>query len=275
MLIEPFRSEDIPEFLELAAAEGWLADPWEFSFLLSAFPAGCFAARDSEAGQAIGFVTALRHERSGWIGNLIVRNGFRGNGIGEALFLRAAAALRKAGVETIWLTASPFGKSLYEKHGFTRIDTIRRWTGRAGENGPSSKNEFSSGYMTFSVSGLDCQAWGDRRDRLLTAVTERGSLLVAGKGFLAIQPCGTLLQLGPFSADGYAEAEYLLDAALAELPRESVLCLDSPDLNCGALQLLAAKGFQITGSSDLMRCGMKPAYRPELIYGLASMGSMG
>ena len=37
MRIEPFRGDDIEPFLKLAAEEGWLAEPWEFEFLLRSF----------------------------------------------------------------------------------------------------------------------------------------------------------------------------------------------------------------------------------------------
>ena len=48
MTIDPFRTEDIAPFLNLAAAEGWVAEPWEFEFLLSEFSQGCFAARGDD-----------------------------------------------------------------------------------------------------------------------------------------------------------------------------------------------------------------------------------
>lgn len=275
MLIEPFRSEDIPGFLELAAAEGWLADPWEFDFLLSVFPSGCFVARETASATPAGFVTALRHERSGWIGNLIVSPDSRGNGIGETLFLYAAHALKFAGTETIWLTASVVGKALYEKHGFKRVDTISRWSGSAARNQSASDMELGSSGSTPAVIGMDSRAWGDRRDVLMEAVAGRGALLVSEGGFLVVQSCGESLQVGPFTAGECGEAEWLLDSALAMIPRGTRICIDSPNLNQGALQVFTAKGFRIIGSNELMFSGVKPAYRPELIYGLATMGSMG
>ena len=114
MTIEPFRADDIAAFLKMAVAEGWVADSREFVFLLAVFPEGCFCIRDSD-GKGIAFVTSLRHEKSGWIGNLIVAEEFRGQGLGEALFRKAMEALHAAGVRTFWLTASKMGKSLYER----------------------------------------------------------------------------------------------------------------------------------------------------------------
>ena len=138
MIIEPFRIDDIVTFLALSAAERWVAELWEFELLLAEFPQGCFTAR-GDNGEIVGFVTSFCHLRSGWIGNLIVRPKHRGSGVGKALFRKTLEALRVAGAETIWLTASKSGMPLYEKHGFIRVDTIIRWVGtgrqRHGEIG--------------------------------------------------------------------------------------------------------------------------------------------
>ncbi|HEY4744719.1 MAG TPA: GNAT family N-acetyltransferase [Desulfuromonadaceae bacterium] len=274
MIIEPFRTADTAAFLNLASAEGWVAEPWEFDFLLAAFPRGCFCARDA-AGTATAFVTSLRHGRSGWIGNLIVRADCRGRGIGEALFMRSLNALRDAGAETIWLTASKSGKSLYAKHGFSTIDTIIRWTGRGkGHHREPDPAEGSDAAAT-SVSAIDYQAWGDRRDGLLAVTVGRGRLLLRDTGFLVIQPSGAAVQFGPFSALDHTTAEQLLDAALRTIPHTTTVYLDAPASNRSALLHLNRRRMRISGSNELMYAGVRPEYRPEFMYGLATMGSCG
>lgn len=269
MIVEPFRKEDVPRFLGLAAAENWVAEPWEFDFLLSSFPAGCLSARD-EAGAAIGFVTSLRHDASGWIGNLIVDRRYRGCGIGEELFLGALGSLRNAGVGTFWLTASKMGKALYEKHGFNSTDTIIRWTGEAVE--PASNAPAAAGACDAI---LDRLGWGDRRDGLLAATARRGTVLAGDSAFAVIQPCGRAAQIGPFSALVPEQAAHLLDAALSSLPAGTTIYIDTPACNRGAVALLQERGFRDHGTNVLMYAGIKPDYRPEYIYGLATMGSCG
>jgi ribosomal protein S18 acetylase RimI-like enzyme len=269
MTIEPFRKEDVPRFMGLAAAENWVAEPWEFDFLLSSFPAGCLSARD-EAGAAIGFATSLRHDASGWIGNLIVDRRHRGCGIGEALFLGALGNLQSAGVETFWLTASKMGKALYERHGFGSTDTIIRWTGRVGEPaGPSHavKGEWDA--------ALDQLGWGDRRDGLLAATARRGTVLAGDGAFAVIQPCGRAVQLGPFSALSPDRAADLLDEVLNRQPAGTAVYIDTPARNRGAVALLQERGFRNHGANLLMYAGVEPDYRPEYVYGLATMGSCG
>jgi len=269
MTIEPFRKEDVPRFLGLAAAENWVAEPWEFDFLLSTFPAGCLAVRD-ETNVAIGFVTSLRHDASGWIGNLIVDRRHRGRGVGEALFLGALDSLRDAGVGTFWLTASNMGKALYEKHGFNSTDTIIRWTGTVGA--PTGPVPVVTGMWD---AGLDRLGWGDRRDGLLTATSRRGAVLAGDAAFAVIQPCGRAVQVGPFSALSPDRAAGLLDKALNSLTFGMTVYIDAPACNHTAVSLLQERGFWDHGTNVLMYAGVKPAYRPEYIYGLATMGSCG
>jgi ribosomal protein S18 acetylase RimI-like enzyme len=269
MTIEPFRKEDVHCFLGLAAAENWVAEPWEFEFLLSSFPAGCLSARD-EAGAAVGFVTSLRHDVSGWIGNLVVDQHHRGCGIGEALFLGALGSLRDVGAETFWLTASKMGKAMYERHGFGSTDTIIRWTGRGGE-----QDGFAPGSTGELDVVLDQLGWGDRRDGLLAATSRRGTVLAGDGAFAVIQPCGRAMQLGPFSALSPGRAADLLDEALNSLPAGTAVYIDTPARNREAAALLQERGFRNHGTNLLMYAGVEPDYRPEYVFGLATMGSCG
>jgi ribosomal protein S18 acetylase RimI-like enzyme len=274
MTIEPFREGDVAEFLKMAAAECWVAEQWEFDFLLAAFPEGCLCMRDS-AGKGIAFVTSLQHEKSGWIGNLIVAEEFRGQGLGEALFRKSMEALQASGVETFWLTASSSGRSLYEKFGFNSLDAVIRWSGCGQQRHPGHSHPTDLVAASTSVGCIDHQAWGDRRDALLAATIDRGRLLREESGFVTIQPCGAAIQLGPFSALDSRSAEHLYDAALSSVSRETRVYVDAPLSNRSAMRLFRRRGMRITGSTELMYAGVRPVYQPDLLYGLATMGSCG
>jgi ribosomal protein S18 acetylase RimI-like enzyme len=273
MTIEPFSRDDIAPFLKLAQAENWVAEPWELEFLLDAFPRGCCAAR-GENGEAAGFVTSLRHERSGWIGNLIVAAEKRGQKIGERLFTTALDALYSDGVDTVWLTASKAGVSLYEKSGFKRIDTIIRWVGTGRQRCVVHRLP-DDPHSPCSVSGIDCQAWGDRRDELLAATVGRGELLLDESGFIAVQPSVNAFQFGPFAALDAGCAERMFDAAAKTVALGTKILVDAPVANRSALRLYNRRRMRMAGSNELMYAGRKPEYRPELLYGLATMGSCG
>lgn len=274
MRIEPFNISDIVPFLKLAAAENWVAEQWEFGFLLSQFPQGCFAAR-GVSGETAGYVTSLKHECSGWIGNLIVAPGHRGQKIGERLFISALDALWADGVETVWLTASESGMPLYQKLGFKKIDTILRWSGRGRQRQVTPKTKTDCKNIGQLLNEIDSRAWGDKRTALLNATIKRGKLLQQGSGFAVVQPCGEMLQIGPLSAPDYCTADSLLKAALNTAQLGTRVCLDAPASNRAGLKLFNQKNMQISGSNQLMYAGVKPDYRPEYLYGLATMGSCG
>jgi GNAT superfamily N-acetyltransferase len=268
MHVDPFQHDDIEGFLALAAGEGWVCDRWEFDFLLEQFPRGCLTAR--EGGEAVGFVTSIKHDVSGWIGNLIVRPGFRERGIGSVLMGNALDVLTEAGAETVWLTASRQGKPIYERLGFSEVDVINRWVGKGLWNDVGNRNvgDFSA------ILETDRAGWGDRRESLIAAVLERGRLYIADDAFLVCQTSGGSVQIGPWGGTT-ASAQFLLEKALLEAGKGAKVVLDVPIRNTWLTSLLLGRGFAIGGSTLLMCRGKAPAYAPEFIGALASMGSMG
>lgn len=270
MVITPFHSNDIGRFLDLALAEQWVSGEWELEFLLSTFPGGCFCMRDTN-GTAAGFVTSLKHYRSGWIGNLIVSPELRGRGRGEDLFGSALEALRSAGSETVWLTASEMGRPLYEKHGFRTMDRIVRWVGQARGGLPDSERVAPA---PFDVE-LDRLCWGDRRDRLLERVTGHGLTMAEQGASAVLQPAGTAVQLGPWVAPSSDHAGRLLSLALSHMPAGTKIICDTPLSNGMCQRLLQRSGFFRQGETRLMYAGTKPSYRSACLYGLATLGSSG
>ena len=274
MTIEPFCTDDILPFLKLAAAEGWVAEPWEFEFLLREFPQGCFVAR-GDNGETTGYITSLCLLRSGWVGNLIVAEQCRGGGIGKALLGKALEALRVAGAQTIWLTASNSGTPLYEKHGFKRVDTIIRWVGTGRQRHVVHSDKYKQDFLVVASHDLDSNVWGDRREVLLNATVHRGQPLQNESGFIVRQPCGDAVQFGPFASLDTNSAVRLFDEAVGTVDVGTKIFLDVPLSNRAAVRILNRRGMQVCGSNELMYAGKRPDYRPELLYGLATMGSCG
>ena len=269
MALEAFRREDMGRFLTLAAAEGWITGPHEIDFLLTVFPKGCFCMQD-ETGAAVGFVTSLKHDRSGWIGNLIVEPDYRGRGIGETLFTQALTALQDAGAESVWLTASEMGRPLYEKRGFKCIDRVIRWAGQAGGGG----DYIGRDDVRFDTA-LDRLCWGDQRELLLQWITGRWTVVAVESAWAVIHPVAECVQIGPCAARDLHAAELVISGAMAALDAgKSVLC-DAPSSNGLGVALFQKLGFRPQGETYLMNAGAKPDYRSSYLYGLATLGSCG
>jgi GNAT superfamily N-acetyltransferase len=264
---EPFTVADISPLLLLAEGEGWLCDRWEFEFLLQCFPQGCFICR--EEGNALGYVTSISYGRSGWIGNLMVHPEARRRGIGKNLMLAATSALQRNGVETVWLTASEQGAGLYRKLGFTAVDIVNRWTGKATLKTPVKSAPFD----IESVRAVDRMGWGDWREALLRVTCDRGLLHTSSSGFLCCQEWKVGTQIGPWGSLTGSQAGQLLDQTLTT--GDENIFLDVPAGNLVATSLLNKRGFSFKGGNILMYLGATPLYHPGNIYALASMGSMG
>ena len=268
--IEPLGAMHVPYFFSAADAEGWICDPWEFAFLLNSFPQGCWTA--VRHGVAVGFVTAARYEKSGWIGNLLVRKEMRGRGQGRALFERALHSLEHAGAETVWLTASLDGQPLYEKLGFAAVDRIIRWRGRSG--GHAGRRQLAT-YSLEAMEETDRMGWGDCRGELLLAIAERGIVMHGADGFCILQVTGERVQLGPWGCRQPEIAESLLQQALEGSSPSAEIVLDAPESNRDASEILERHGFSPCGATTLMYRGSSPDYNPRHIFALASMGSIG
>ena len=268
MDIDRFRTGDIDDFLFLAEREGWICDRWEFDFILGTFPEGCFTAKVRE-GNA-GFVTSIKYGTSGWIGNLIVMKELRGFGIGRLLMGKALAALAAAGAETVWLTASEEGRHLYETLGFSKIDSVTRWIGKGTgrdvkKAGMHSRNE---------ILAIDQGGWGDRRESLIDAALSRGRLSSLPQSFIVSQRGRTGVQIGPWCGDA-ADGGILIDDALAWGGKGEKVFLDVPERNRFQAGNLSKRGFSVKGRALLMFRGLPPAYAPEKVFALGSMGSIG
>ena len=266
-MVGPFLKEDIEPFLALAKREGWICDRWELDFLLGNFPQGCLVRR--EQGRVVAFITSIGYESSGWIGNLLVHPDARKRGIGRDLMERSLCELFKSGVETIWLTASADGAGLYRKLGFVAIDRVNRWVGK----GRLPKTVAPVPFDSPAVGELDRTGWGDRRESLLRVVCGRAQLYRSAAAFLCRQPSPDGMQVGPWSSLLDEQALQLFDDALAGAGER--VFLDVPVGNGSAAALLGDRGFTVKGSSTLMYLGKAPLYRPQHIFALASMGSMG
>lgn len=266
MQISPFCPDDIHPFLALAKDEGWISTRRELAFLLERSPDGCLVCR--EDGKQVGFVTAVQYGKSGWIGNLLVAAAARGRGIGTALFKQAMQVLQGNGTSTVWLTASTYGRPIYERNGFRLCDQVRRWEriGTAAElSGPQVP-------ISRNWQEIDYLGWGDSRNELLEYAAANGTAVGAEQGFLVVQRLGSSRQIGPFGALNSSTAELLLETIVSGAGR---LLLDAPASNRAASKLLTSRGFTVNSEVDLMYAGQPPAYHAEHIYGFASMGSMG
>lgn len=257
-------------FLALARAEGWRVPQNELALYRGPLAGSAFVLRRGD--EALGFVTAVMHEKSGWIGNLIIPPGCRGRGCGSQLFDHAVASLERQGVASIWLTASAKGRPLYEKKGFTAVDGIVRWALKTD----GSRLPESGQLEAEPLYRADARVWGETRNRLLSQLTEKGQVFAFGGSVALLQQGDDLQVLGPWISAELCPRENrrLLLAVLGAVAERTELVADV--VESSPLQaLLRAAGFTRRGRCDLMVRGGTQGVQLAQLVSLASLGSMG
>lgn len=91
--------------------------------------------RGRPVGCAAAFVGEQAGEQVGEVQHMLTLPGVRGRGVGTALAIAALRVIAAAGARTAVLTSSPDGMRLYQRLGFRRVGSVRRylWSPTAAE----------------------------------------------------------------------------------------------------------------------------------------------
>lgn len=213
VLLRPLTAADLPAAHTLSLEARWphrLVD-WEFALSLGE---GLAAERD---GTLVG--TAMRWrwgEHHSTVGLLIVAEHCRGRRIGERLMLGLLSGLDGAVV----LYATPQGRGLYERLGFTAIGEVRQHQGRAMQAplvalAPGVRLRPASRSDTESLIALDAGACGMPREALIRRLLDIGEAVVLDRdgqaeGFAVLRRFGRGHAIGPVIAPNVAGAKALI-----------------------------------------------------------------
>jgi predicted GNAT family N-acyltransferase len=216
-----------------------------------------------------GLVTFVHHEKSSWIGNLIVPEHLRGRGYGGCLFAAALQELNRCGSDSTWLTASKLGQPIYEKAGFVAVDRIERWVL------PPAKRD-SRELKDAQHEGLlraDRDVWSEDRRSLLSSLLENGKVYHHGESVALLQSGADIQIIGPWYGRDQADHRQLLRHVIAAATPANELVIDL--LASSSLQkILIKNGFVYKGSNQLMLKGEVHVDISRMVS-LASLGSVG
>ena len=244
---------DLPAAMEIKDAEGWNQTLEDWRFFLTQDPYLCLVATDRQV--IIGTVTAVPYKsKLAWIGMMLVRENFRGLGIGKLLMENILKRLED--YPAIKLDATPAGFPLYEKLGFLREYSIFRSVcpiiSMKNEN-MSGKDQIRSATKKDlpAITAYDQDIFGINRDsvlkHLMTQSPDSAWLAEDGrtiKGYLLGRPGSNYFQLGPLVASSTETAIDLVRHALKNYQGQSVVV----DLIGGKEDLLSwlqLRGFTI------------------------------
>jgi predicted N-acetyltransferase YhbS len=265
---------DLEFALRQTVREGWSTRRERLEVLLEHDPDGCLIAE--VGGQPVGMTTGTAFVGSGWIGNVIVEPGWRGQGIGRRLVENALARFDRMGIETVRLDGDPPGVPLYRSLGFVEELESSRAVGGGPWPAFGAGVEEHHGTLFPELLRLDLRCFGDDRSRLLELMraTAEAVLVARGtdgfEGYAFLVPALDAVQLGPCVASSEAVAERLVRACLARAGRRAVI-VGYPGANLAAGRLFRDLAFHpVSGSLRMVRGKLAHAGEQALVYGIAS-----
>jgi GNAT superfamily N-acetyltransferase len=150
-----------------------------------------------QEGRVVGTGVGSAHGRAGWVGVIFVAPDRRGGGVGRQMTRAVLDDLEARGCRTQVLIASPMGRPIYEREGFTVLDQQVRFVidGLPPEDGPTDSRIRSFEPDDFdAVVALDRYATGEDRLAVLSALVSPATTFVAigpggvVRGYLARAP---------------------------------------------------------------------------------------
>ncbi|SAK93155.1 N-acetyltransferase GCN5 [Caballeronia temeraria] len=199
-----FTAADIATAHGLSRAVNWphRAEDWQFA---AAHGTG-FAAEENGALIGTGLCWKFGADQAS-LGLVIVSSERQGRGIGRKLM---ELLLEQLGPRVTFLHATPAGKPLYEKLGFTVCDTLDQHQGNVGEVSPvalpaGERLRAATADDLSTLIDLATRAYGLERNAMYLALLEMGESAVLERdgeivGFSVLRRFGRGLVLGPVVA---------------------------------------------------------------------------
>ncbi|MFJ9032963.1 GNAT family N-acetyltransferase [Streptomyces sp. NPDC102274] len=259
--IRRLTRSDLKSCADLAEDRSWAREEHKWGLLLSA---STTYGIDDPAGNGLAAVCVVtsygpadRPELVA-IGMLLVAGRHARQGLGQRLMNHA---LREAGSTPLTLYATPFGRPLYEKLGFTDIGEAETLLGhlRSPEHPPQITTRPAAAGDLPALVRLDTEVLGADRTHLIARlpafadrlrVAEEGSTLI---GYAAIWPTPATDVIGPLIARDTETAKALISslAAGSDRPVRTVIDLRHREL----LNWLKDRGLKPVTLTTLMAYG--------------------
>ncbi len=251
----PMTAADIEDGLRLCRASRWNQVARDWAQFLALDPLGALVA--CRGDRVVGSVATVRYPPDlAWVAMVLVDPGERGRGIGTALLREGLMLVRD--VPVVGLDATPLGRPIYLKLGFTDAFDLRRMQ-RAPVSTAQVVGAHPPGVRPLrdddwqQVVEFDRAVTGVHRSRMLRWLAEGapayGWVCTAGVGGAL---SGVVLgrhghafeHLGPVVASDAGVAQDLVSAALGEVAPERAVVIDAADPQPGWVAWLRSAGFE-------------------------------
>jgi GNAT superfamily N-acetyltransferase len=205
---EKMRPKDFPFAVQLANTMDWNMTNGDFAFMRELEPDGCFVLFDDT--ERVGIATCISYGKTGWFGNLVVKDAARRKGAGTFLVRHAMEYLRRKGVESVGLYAYQHLTDFYGDIGFKPVDDLVVLGGKVVHNGSDGLREVEANDVPTLIE-LASQFLGDDRGKLLKAIFNEGNAGYLAShdrdvvGFVVVKVYGGMAEIGPLLCRRYYE----------------------------------------------------------------------
>lgn len=245
MQIRRIDATRLDDCLALAAGRKWSSEPHKWGLL---FEVGHVYGIDDPDGGLAGCVVCTHYgKRLSGIGMMLVAEKFGRQGLGTQLMKHAVA---EAGTESVWLTATAYGKPLYEKLGFRSIGDSFIYLGEFRPPAPGASRPASTKDMA-AIAALDAEVFGAPRPEVLARLPVFAEQVRVIEGTGGVRGYGAAWRnvdytvIGPVVADNETMAKNLISDLAAGIDSPIRLDLDDthPELREWVEGLGVARGF--------------------------------
>jgi ribosomal protein S18 acetylase RimI-like enzyme len=221
---EKMRIEDFSFAVQLANTMDWNMAESDFEFMTKLEPDGCFVLFQAE--EPIGIATCVSYGKTGWFGNLAIKEEHRKKGAGTTLVKHAIEYLRRKRVETVGLYAYSHLVGFYEKIGFKPHDDFLVLNGKQSSSKPQKALKAAGKKDIAALIDFDKRCFGWDRKRLLESLLlEKGNLCFFSsekgeiEGFIAAKAYENMAEMGPLVCNRETVAVDLVKTMLSRLER--------------------------------------------------------
>ncbi len=234
---------------EMIAAVGWQSQNRPvFEAFLEHDPTGCFVAELEE--RPVGTAIGTPYGTCGFIGEVIVREELRNQGIGKKLVEHVIAYLHGRGSKSIYLDGAQQAIPLYERLGFKRICPSLRLAGRLQPKAHSHIRSMAEADLP-AIFELDQQVFGADRSFFLRWRFEQHpdlALIYEDKGspagYILARRYSDAVAVGPWLAGEAVDHPLEMLEALAGQTGSAMLTLGVLECNSLAVKLLEDAGLE-------------------------------
>jgi len=210
--IREMRPADIPFAIRLTSLEGWGIPARDFRRMLGLDARGsCVAIEGSER---VGLATTTHYgRRVGWIGNVVVKRGYRQRHIGQQLVDHAVNHLSKVRVKHIALYSFKENLQFYRKLGFVPGNRFLRLRRESQPSNPITSESSPKPLPLSSPLAMDRKAFGADRARLITALLCGGYAWCLGyraghsASYVVVKNYKDMNEIGPWISFGLSSGE--------------------------------------------------------------------